>query len=58
MKNNNSEYDLNKIKLKEELKYVDLEINTIRAKMAQLSNDLRWKYSKRQRILSEIGYGN
>lgn len=57
MKNNNSEYDLNKIRLKEELKYVDLEINAIRAKMAQLSNDLRWKYAKRQRILSEIGYG-
>lgn len=56
MKNDKSEYDLDKIRLKEELKYVDSEINKIHEELSKLSNNLRWKYLKRQRILSKMGY--
>ena len=56
--NNKSEIDLNKIRLREELRYVESEINRLNSEIADLANQIRWKQIRKQDILSELGEYN
>jgi len=50
----NSEVDLNKVRLREELKFVEGKINRLKGSISDLTDQLRWEYIRKQDILSEL----
>ena len=49
-----SEYNLQRVGLKEEMHILDGEISKLQLQIAALSDELRWKRIKRQNIQREL----
>ena len=50
-----SDYDLEQEELQKELQYVESEIPRLQCLIADLSEQLRWAYAKRENIIGRIG---
>lgn len=55
MDSSKSDYDSEQEKLQKELQYVESEIPRLQCLIADLSEQLRWAYVKRQNIVGRIG---
>lgn len=55
MDSSKSDYDLEQEELQKELQDVESEIPRLQCLIADLSEQLRWAYVKRQNIIGKIG---
>ena len=55
MDSSKSDYDLEQEELQKELQDVESEIPRLQCSIADLSEQLRWAYVKRQNIIGKIG---
>lgn len=55
MDSSKSDYDLEQEKLQKELQDVESEISQLQCLLADLSEQLRWAYAKRENIIGRIG---